>query len=296
MNVDEALRQFAEGDEFPREAMQWALEHWEAASPRFVSKLRVFAAGGDRSEAAEDETFIIVHLCGEKGESRAYEPLCRMIAEDPDMEDWLGDASTETLPGILIKVFDGDLEPLTRAIESPKGDEYSRAAALQALGYLVRAKGVFSDADMRDYLRRLRRDAGPRDESVFWTVWAGTAANLGYDDLRIDVAILRKDGFIYELDFDLEDFDGNVEFARGDSDGLGGFRREGIAPLDDAIGALESWSLNREEESDEGADLPDFDAPGEPEAPYLNPLRGVGRNDPCPCGSGKKYKKCCLAV
>ncbi|KJS01439.1 MAG: hypothetical protein VR68_05490 [Peptococcaceae bacterium BRH_c4a] len=22
--------------------------------------------------------------------------------------------------------------------------------------------------------------------------------------------------------------------------------------------------------------------------------RKVGRNDPCPCGSGKKYKKCCL--
>lgn len=21
--------------------------------------------------------------------------------------------------------------------------------------------------------------------------------------------------------------------------------------------------------------------------------RTVGRNDPCPCGSGKKYKKCC---
>ena len=21
----------------------------------------------------------------------------------------------------------------------------------------------------------------------------------------------------------------------------------------------------------------------------------VGRNDPCPCGSGKKYKKCCAA-
>ena len=23
-------------------------------------------------------------------------------------------------------------------------------------------------------------------------------------------------------------------------------------------------------------------------------FKGVGRNDPCPCGSGKKYKKCCL--
>ena len=26
--------------------------------------------------------------------------------------------------------------------------------------------------------------------------------------------------------------------------------------------------------------------------PYIAPPK-VGRNDPCPCGSGKKYKKCC---
>jgi uncharacterized protein YecA (UPF0149 family) len=26
----------------------------------------------------------------------------------------------------------------------------------------------------------------------------------------------------------------------------------------------------------------------------VNPLKHVGRNDPCPCGSGKKFKKCCL--
>ena len=26
----------------------------------------------------------------------------------------------------------------------------------------------------------------------------------------------------------------------------------------------------------------------------VNSLPAVGRNDPCPCGSGKKYKKCCL--
>ena len=24
------------------------------------------------------------------------------------------------------------------------------------------------------------------------------------------------------------------------------------------------------------------------------PAKTVGRNDPCPCGSGKKYKKCCM--
>lgn len=26
----------------------------------------------------------------------------------------------------------------------------------------------------------------------------------------------------------------------------------------------------------------------------IDPYRDVGRNDPCPCGSGKKFKKCCL--
>jgi hypothetical protein len=29
------------------------------------------------------------------------------------------------------------------------------------------------------------------------------------------------------------------------------------------------------------------------EGQYMNPYRNVGRNDPCPCGSGKKFKKCC---
>ena len=32
-------------------------------------------------------------------------------------------------------------------------------------------------------------------------------------------------------------------------------------------------------------------APAPVAAPRAQPA--VGRNDPCPCGSGKKYKKCC---
>jgi SEC-C motif-containing protein len=30
--------------------------------------------------------------------------------------------------------------------------------------------------------------------------------------------------------------------------------------------------------------------------PYQRETPRVGRNDPCPCGSGKKYKKCCAAA
>lgn len=32
-----------------------------------------------------------------------------------------------------------------------------------------------------------------------------------------------------------------------------------------------------------------------PQETYIRAEPKIGRNDPCPCGSGKKYKKCCLA-
>ncbi len=59
------------------------------------------------------------------------------------------------------------------------------------------------------------------------------------------------------------------------------------------------------EEMDEEAaepDLPDdpslralshLDSPGESSGPIVNLSPKVGRNDPCPCGSGRKFKKCC---
>jgi uncharacterized protein YecA (UPF0149 family) len=31
-----------------------------------------------------------------------------------------------------------------------------------------------------------------------------------------------------------------------------------------------------------------------PATPIRRESAKVGRNDPCPCGSGKKHKKCCL--
>ena len=47
----------------------------------------------------------------------------------------------------------------------------------------------------------------------------------------------------------------------------------------------------------EGPDGQLYEVPIEAEAPKQQPKRNVepkvGRNDPCPCGSGKKYKKCC---
>ncbi|MEX0775562.1 MAG: SEC-C metal-binding domain-containing protein [Phycisphaeraceae bacterium] len=45
----------------------------------------------------------------------------------------------------------------------------------------------------------------------------------------------------------------------------------------------------------DGAVLPPYEPPVyEAPVPYVRESPKVGRNDPCPCGSGRKYKKCCL--
>ena len=52
------------------------------------------------------------------------------------------------------------------------------------------------------------------------------------------------------------------------------------------------WKYTVDLEPDKPEDISDLDI-------LLNPVqqkvadKKVGRNDPCPCGSGKKYKKCC---
>ena len=58
-----------------------------------------------------------------------------------------------------------------------------------------------------------------------------------------------------------------------------------VAPFENVIDSLADWPW------------PDDDYEEEVAAePYINPLRHIGRNDPCPCGSGQKFKNCCLVA
>ncbi|MGN0466100.1 MAG: preprotein translocase subunit SecA [Lachnospiraceae bacterium] len=62
----------------------------------------------------------------------------------------------------------------------------------------------------------------------------------------------------------------------------------------DTIGALMHVKLEQKVEKEEapkitGTNKDDTVAKG----PYVRKTAKIGRNDPCPCGSGKKYKQCC---
>ncbi len=55
--------------------------------------------------------------------------------------------------------------------------------------------------------------------------------------------------------------------------------------------ALHGWHYIIGMEPDKPEDISDLERMLNPPEPVRS--EKIGRNEPCPCGSGKKYKKCC---
>jgi preprotein translocase subunit SecA len=69
------------------------------------------------------------------------------------------------------------------------------------------------------------------------------------------------------------------------------FKHESFAGLGPAASAPEAAELPQASSAPAGATDAGQDAEGEHQ-PFVRPERKIGRNEPCPCGSGKKYKQC----
>src|SRR5262249_46052781 len=73
--------------------------------------------------------------------------------------------------------------------------------------------------------------------------------------------------------------------------------RERYPPIDDVAAATAWWDRRAGDSNDDRDELHgEDDGWADEYVPVAEPYRAppkVGRNEPCPCGSGKKYKKCC---
>lgn len=283
--VSDAIQAFALAtDEAPNEALRWSLSHWDEASPKFLSMLEAYTDGSDESDTTVDALFFIIHLFGDKGDRRAYRTLCRLMLDEERLTSVLGDtACVETLKGILIKCFDGDAAPLREVIESTDAEPITRGEALFALAWLAR-DGKYPEPEFRDYLLHLSREMKPREPEYIWYNLVVVGAILGYQDFAAESVKLMREGLVPEDWLTPAEFPDLI--ASGDPVGKKGLLAEEVEPFDDVIAALAEWPWEEDYDDDEGA------AP----EPYVNPLRYVGRNDPCPCGSGKKFKNCHLVV
>lgn len=215
--------------------------------------------------------------------------------------DLLGDLVTESGPGILASLYAGDLQSLKDLFEDDEQDVFVRIMGMGTMATLVE-HGMLDRDVLGDYiLDRLER--APQDEhDVIWSEIVRVIAALRYEE--------HKDAAFMVLDRDLVDpaFLSRDEVAEAfEEDGLPGFVKHHL--IDDVIEEMSWWyrfdPIHDDDDLFEGNPLIDHEDdwlaadPGhrddEPEAPFVRLEARPGRNEPCLCGSGKKYKKCCGA-
>ena len=64
--------------------------------------------------------------------------------------------------------------------------------------------------------------------------------------------------------------------------------------LSDFNGALAGEPITKGRKSDEYKRTPREDLKAWNPSPLIRKEKKIGRNNSCPCGSGKKYKRCCI--
>lgn len=247
-----------------------------------------------------------IHILGGRRLTAAYRPLLAMLHGPRDrVEALLGDAITETLSCILAGLFDGDARPLYDLVADTNVDGFVREAAVHALVVLT-FDGRTDRAAFEGFLLRFdeARQVAAGDE-VMWHGWMRAVAVLGLTALAPRVRAAFADRRIAPEWYDESDFDAMLKDAIERPNDRTRLADEHMGYIDDVLVALERFieSEGADDDqayTDDGDDAFTDDAeaswPSWPEfgLPAHNRYRDIGRNDPCPCGSGKKFKKCCL--
>lgn len=247
-----------------------------------------------------------IHILGGRRLCAAYRPLVAFLKGPQDrVEDLLGDAVTENLSRILPGLFDGDEQPLRELVTDRSVDEFVRDAALNALTFLAFENRIDRAAFEAFLLHFDAARLASDEDDVMWHAWMKAVAVLGLNALAPRVRAAFADGRIAPEWCGESDFDALLKDALERPNDRTRIEDESMGYIDDVVVALERFvQTDDDDDGDFGADDDDDVFTEDAETtwprwselglPAHNQYRDVGRNDPCPCGSGKKFKKCCL--
>jgi hypothetical protein len=288
------VQELATSEDVPVVAIGACLVRFQEAGPLLRQVLARATDDGIENESQAAQLFRTLHILGGARDSLSFSPLLRFLQGPADKVDWLlGDASTETLPRIIAGVFDGNADALFKAIVDRKLDWTIRSSLLGAATFLT-WEGRIDRRQTTAFLEQFARDAA-EDEEVVWTTWADAIALLGLRDLEPLVSDAEKRGLLDDLLFDRGQFEAQLAQATQAPNDKTRFEDVNLGCIDDVLGALQQFPYAYDDDKSQSDDWQDPDEDSVPQ-PVINPWRNVGRNDPCPCGSGKKAKRCCLAA
>jgi yecA family protein len=278
---------------FPSEVGALANRHRELLAPRFVQELEALAQNPQSvvDSGSSLPIFAMVFL-GCWRDTRAWRPLLALARlGETTLEEVFGDTITETYGRALASVCDGDMAPLAELLR----DETVAFRARIALFTAWQVRVLEGDAEPGP-LEELALELGQRcaaqltaprkrhaDPQVIDEV-ANLTCDLSLPRLVGPVREWFDRGFIDTGMIDREFFE--AEFARPLEDKRREMRERRRGYLTDVETETSWWSTFAEDDdrwTPRPSPLPTTIVRTEPK---------IGRNDPCPCGSGRKYKKC----
>ena len=254
------------------------------------------AAAGEA--LCEDEATLLfrgLHVLGGAQDQQSFAPLLRLLHRpQDDLDRLLGDAIITTLSRITAGVFNGDAEALFATILDRGIDEYVRHSLVGAATFLTWDGRIDRDV-MVDFLRRFLNARLADDGDFAWVAWLEAISLLGLSQLAAPARKAWHDGHIPSGVLDLADFEQGLAEAKRAPDDIDRFSRSELGYINDVLEVLERFDETLGLISPEDPFGETWDEQGHgPPSPASNPWRGIGRNDPCPCGSGKRAKKCCM--
>lgn len=296
MTPDQIMRELARDDVFPKEAMAEAGAQRADMLPIFIdlvirlSRQRI----ADMNDGDLMAIIPVFHLLGEWRDPSAFRPLVHMMRlPSKVIEHLLGDAITEAGHRVIASTFDGDLQPIFLAIDDKKADEFARLSLMQALVFIAQ-RHLDQRPAIEEYFRtfRQRRPKPPVDLLVGWM---DAISTLGLEDMSEEVRQAFDQGLIPKEYGNFEHFLADLNATLNDAPSSS--RPRDKAPfVTSAIDELSKWHCYSEaflsRQKSQKVDNVLRVAPWT--EIFANTPDKLGRNDPCPCGSGKKFKKCCL--
>jgi hypothetical protein len=302
METAEILHQFERyTGKFERAAVEVAVARREEVTPQL---LRILEDTVDRAAQLDAEGGYMAHLyamflLAQFRETRAYPLVVRFASLSGDLLDSLcGDFITEDLGQILASVCGGELAGIHSLIENEGNDEWIRGAALSSLVTLV-AAGEKSRDEIVSYFAGLFRGKLVRRWSHVWDTLVSYSSDLYPEELLDDIEHAYEEGLVDPgyIGFD----DVKRDLAMGKDRILARLADNPHRRLvEDTVAEMGWWACFREDSQNRVKSTAQASPnsglnTAAPSSQIRRATPKTGRNEQCPCGSGKKYKKCCGA-
>ena len=293
MTPRDVLMEFETNRTAPVAAMRAALSAREEMLPAFVAEFERALHTSLENLPYADSYGIMLEILGEWGDSRAYLPLAAFLRLPGDTLDvLLGDGITETADRVMARVVTSDLNPIFDIILDRRADLFVRSGMITTL-LRIAIEVPRQRPDVAAFVESFRSRVEPDVDPYLLAEWTSAVAVLGLNHLEADALASIAAAPSKISCYSAKDFEEDLAQSKADPSGLW-FLREHLHPTAiDAIKEVSGWYCYSEKylsQMEEEEPPPLWD-----EADIAsNPYRDVGRNDPCPCGSSKKFKKCCL--